>query len=158
MAIEEGVFSCATIRSLPDDESYDAKCFHVINITYRDSVLEGARSSLVGVQFGETHSKNAESDPMTAPIVPRRARLKPEGFQAFGYTVSCPGCDQLQMGGSIRRNHTDACRDRIEAELDKTEVGKDRLGRAKDRLDAKVAEMVETSRGRWPEEPQGCQS
>ena len=43
----------------------------------------------------------------------------------------------------MRRNHTDECRNRIEAELDKTEAGKDRLGRAKDRLDAKVAEMVE---------------
>ena len=69
--------------------------------------------------------------------------LKPEDFQTFGYTVGCPGCDQLQMGGSVRRNHTDACRNRIETELDKTEVGKDRLGRAKNRLDAKVVEMVE---------------
>ena len=80
---------------------------------------------------------------MTAPMVPRRARLKPEDFQAFGYTVGCPGCDQLQIGGTIRRNHNDVCRDRIEAELIKTDVGKDRLGRAKDRLDAKMVEMVE---------------
>ena len=43
----------------------------------------------------------------------------------------------------MRRNHTDECRNRIETELDKTEAGKDRLGRAKDRLDANVAEMVE---------------
>jgi hypothetical protein len=47
------------------------------------------------------------------------------------------------MGGSVRRNHTDACRNRIETELDKTEAGKDRLGRAKDRLDANVVEMLE---------------
>ena len=71
-----------------------------------------------------------------APMVPRRARLKPEDFQTFGYTVGCPGCDQLQMD-------TDACRNTIETEFDKTEVGKNRLGRAKDRLDAKVVEIVE---------------
>ena len=43
----------------------------------------------------------------------------------------------------MRRNHNDACRDRIEAELNNTDIGKDRLGRAKDRLDAKIVEMVE---------------
>ena len=76
-------------------------------------------------------------------MVPRRARLKPEDFQELGYTVGCPGCDQLQIGGSIRRNHNDVCRDRIEAALSKTEHGKDRLGRAQDRLDTKLAEIVE---------------
>ena len=77
VATEEGIFSCATIRRLPDDESYDPKCIQLINTTYRDYVVEGARSSPVGIRFGENHSKNAESEPMTAPMVPRRARLKP---------------------------------------------------------------------------------
>ena len=80
---------------------------------------------------------------MTAPIVPRRARLKPEYFQSFGYTVGCPGCDQFQIGGSIRRNQNEGSRDRIETELSTTDLGKDRLGRAKDRLDHKLAEMTE---------------
>ena len=53
--------------------------------------------------FGETHVKNTETDPITAPMVPRRARLKPQDFQEFGYTVGCPGCDQLQIGGSLRQ-------------------------------------------------------
>ena len=47
-----------------------------------------------------------------------------EAFQAFGYTVGCPGCDQLQIGGPVRRNYNDMCRDRIEAELSKTDNGK----------------------------------
>ena len=80
---------------------------------------------------------------MTAPMVPRRARLKPEDFEKFGYTVGCPGCDQLQIGGSARIIHNEVCRDRIEAELMKTESGKDRVDKAKDRSDAKIAEMVE---------------
>ena len=41
------------------------------------------------------------------------------------------------------RNHNDICRDQIEAELSNTDTGKDRLGRAKDRLDAKIVELVE---------------
>ena len=59
---------------MPDDEAYDPRSLELVNITYRDYVLQGARSSPVGVRFGETHSKNAESDPMTAPMVLRRAR------------------------------------------------------------------------------------
>ena len=71
--------------------------------------MEGAKPSPIGVRVGETNIKNAETDPMTAPMVPRRARLKPEDFEKFGYTVGCPGCDQLQIGGSTRRNHNEAC-------------------------------------------------
>ena len=92
---------------------------------------------------GETNIKNTETDPMTAQMVPRRARLKPEDFDKFGYTVGCPGCDQLQIEGSARNNHNEVCRDRIEAELMNTESGKDRVDKAKDRLDAESAEMVE---------------
>ena len=43
----------------------------------------------------------------------------------------------------MRRSHTDVCRDRIGAALSKTDHGKDRLGRAQDRLDAKLAEKHE---------------
>ena len=48
-ATEEGIFSCASIRRLPDDEAYDPKCVQLIKITYRDYFLEGAKSSPVGV-------------------------------------------------------------------------------------------------------------
>ena len=75
--------------------------------------FEGAGPTPVGVRFGETHNKNAEADPITAPMAPRRARLKPQDSQESGYTVDCPGCDQLQIRGPIRRNHNDVCRDRI---------------------------------------------
>ena len=53
VATEEGTFSCATIRRLPDDQAYDPKCLQLVNLAYRDYVLEGARSSPVGVRFGD---------------------------------------------------------------------------------------------------------
>ena len=87
--------------------------------------------------------KNVDTEPITASMIPRRARLKPEDFQELGYTVGCPGCDQPQIGGNARRNHSEASRSRMGAELQKSERGKDRLGKAKDRLDAKTAEMME---------------
>ena len=143
VATEEGIFSCATIRILPDDEAYDPACIDIVNVTYREYVLEGARSTPVVFRFGGDQVKNADTEPITAPMIPRRARLKPEDFPELGYTVGCAGCDQLQIGGNVRCNHSEACRSRMEAELQKSERGKDRLGKAKDRLDAKTAEMME---------------
>ena len=125
VATSEGIFSCATIRRLPDDEAYDPECIQLVKITYHDSVLEGARSTPVGVRFGDAHNKNANSDPTAAPMMPRRARLQPGDFQNFGYTVGCPGCDQFQIGGSTRRSRTEECRNRIEGELKNTDLGKD---------------------------------
>ena len=51
VATSEGIFSFATIRRLPDDEAYDPACIGLVKITYRDYVLEGARSTPVGVRF-----------------------------------------------------------------------------------------------------------
>ena len=80
-------------------------------------------------------------DPEALPRVPRRARLRPEDFVKFGYTVGCPGCEQLQLKSSERRNHTEECRRRMELELANTDEGQDRLGKAKDRLDTRTAEI-----------------
>ena len=49
VATEEGIFSCATIRRLPDDEAYDPACIDIVKVTYREYVLEGARSTPVVV-------------------------------------------------------------------------------------------------------------
>ena len=86
-ATSDGVFSFATIRRLPDEEAYDPDCMQAVQITYRDYVLEGAKSSPIGF-IGETNIKNAETDPLTAPMVPRRARLKPESHPQSIWNVS----------------------------------------------------------------------
>ena len=46
----------------------------------------------------------------------RRMRLRPEDFKKYDYTKVCPGCVSLKSGTSVRarRNHTQACRDRME--------------------------------------------
>ena len=55
VATADGVFSCATIRLLPDDEAYDSECINMFKVTCRDYVLGGASSTPVGDRFGETH-------------------------------------------------------------------------------------------------------
>ena len=73
--------------------------------------------------------------------MPRRAKLKLQDVEHHGFTVGCPGCEQIQLGSPNRKKHTEACRNRMENELSKTFDGQDRLERANDRLDTWMAEI-----------------
>ena len=73
VATQEGIFACATIRRLPDDEAYDPACIDIVKVTYREYVLEGARSTPVVVRFGGDQVQNVDTEPITAPMIPRRA-------------------------------------------------------------------------------------
>ena len=87
------------------------------------------------------HLSTPTADPAMPQPIPSRAKLNPGDFARHGYTVGCPGCEQLQLGSSIFRNHTEDCRERIESELANTSDGQERLGRAKERLDTRTAEI-----------------
>ena len=76
-------------------------------------------------------------------FVPRRARLGQQDFEDFGYTQGCRGCEYLQTGIGQRQNHSDQCRDRIEAELAKSDQDRARLDKSKDRIDHWAAKSGE---------------
>ena len=123
------IYSCATIRRLQDDRAYDPEIVSKVEIRYCEYVMKGSRSTPVGVRMYSRAGHNP--DPSAVPAVPRRARLKPEDFARHGYTIGCPGCEQLQLESSARRNHTEQCRLRIELEMAKSGDGQQRLDRAK---------------------------
>ena len=102
-------------------------------------ILEGARSTPTEVRLPSTSAPVADPDATSA--IPRRTKLNPGDCLRHGYTVGCPGYEQLQLNSAIRRNYTEECRRRIEGELSKTPDGQSRLNRAKDRLDIRVAEI-----------------
>ena len=58
--------------------------------------------------------------------LPRRLYLRQEDFLVHGTSDHCPGCRALISGGRPQ-GHTEECRIRVEAELEKTEVGNARL-------------------------------
>ena len=122
---------------------------------YWDYVIQGARSSPVEVRIPT--AGNPIADPEGVQPVPGRAKLNPGDFTRHGYTVGCPGCEQLQLGSPVRKNHTEACRKRMETELSKTSDGQERLGRAKDRLDTRVAEMGQAEIDKESGEPANIQ-
>ena len=127
------------MRRLEEDKASDTAVIKELDMHYRGYVIQGARSS--PVEVGIPTAGNPIADPEGVQAVLRRAKLNPGDFTRHGYTVGCPGCEQLQLGSPVRKNHTEACRKRMETELSKTSEGQERLGRAKDRLDTRVAEM-----------------
>ena len=86
--------------------------------------------------------------------MPRRAKLKPQDFERHRFTIGCPGCEQIQLDSPNRKNHTEECRRRMEEALSKTSEGQERLDRAKDRLDTKVAEIGQAEMDKENVEPE----
>ena len=118
-------------------------CLDIVKTTHRDYVLGGASSTPVSVRFSDTNVKNVDTEPVAQPFVLRRTRLNLDYFRKYAFMVGCQGCEHIQSSSSLRRNQKQQRRDRIEVELSKTVEGRDTLGRAKDRLDTKTAEMME---------------
>ena len=90
--------------------------------------------------------------------MPRRTKLKPSDFERHGFTVGCLGFEQIQLGFLNRKNHTEACRKRMEDELSKASDGQDRLERAKACLDTGWAEIGQAELDREKAEPETDQT
>ena len=73
----------------------------------------------------------------------RRLRLSRDDFVTHGYTAGCGGCVALQRGLGNARNHSEICRDRMEAEIEKTLAGRERKQRAVERLDDQLTRELE---------------
>ena len=67
-------------------------------------------------------------------------RLNPEDLRKHGYTKVCPGCVSLRDDTNVRarRNHSEACRDRME-EI----IGGDRVRRAEARRERELFERFQ---------------
>ena len=138
----DGIFKIANIRRLPDENAYDDKILKDVTKTFADYVSKGAAANPVRttVVIGVS---SANPDPLRSGPVPRRAMLRRADFTRFGLTAGCAGCQWIANPTGQSRNHTEECRMRIETELAGTEDGKAQIQKAKDRIDTKMAEIIE---------------
>ena len=70
-------------------------------------------------------------------------RLTLGDFKIHGYSAACPGCVHLQRNTGTPRNHTEACRSRIEDALEQTDIGRLRKERAAARKDDQLTNALE---------------
>ena len=75
-------------------------------------------------------------------IVPRIVYLRPGDFSQHGFSQGCPGCSYAQDGIGPKRNHSEACRRRMEEEIGKDESDT-RADKAKERQDHFIAQQHE---------------
>ena len=61
----------------------------------------------------------------------------------YGPTPGCPGC--ATIGSHHQASHSDTCRDRMRAELENSEEGREYLAREQARVDARKQEQSSKS-------------
>ena len=126
---------------MPDDVAYDEACLDIVKTGYREYVCDGAMSTIPSVRSSDPLPRNPDESAQTT--IPRRTRITPKDISEHGYTVGCQGCEAIQLGHAQRRNHSEVCRKRLEEAMEKSEVGKDRLQRTKERMDFRTAQVGE---------------
>ena len=128
---KDGVFKCRTIRRLSRDKAFSKDTLTMGAWGISDYVNKGARTSAEARQGEQVR----EGVPGGREFAPRRARLLPDDFKRHGFTQGCRGCAWVEDGVGARVAHTEECRTRLEKLLEEDETGKQRLDRAKDRID-----------------------
>ena len=109
----EGLISCATMRRMSDDKAYDPSCLEEVKANGREYVCDGASTTNPRVRVAVPIPTRPDPEPVAGPCVPRRMRITPSDSMTHGYTVGCPGCEAMQAGGAVKRNHAEECRGRI---------------------------------------------
>ena len=136
----DGVFRCRTIKRRAQEVSYDPSCFEFLNVKYDEYILKGARTKLhvtepVGVDQSDIPTRGKD-------FVPRRAYILPKHYDTHGFTQGCRGCTWMQNKIGPRPGHTEECRNRMEAAIDKVE-GDDTVKKAQERQDHFAAAQIE---------------
>ena len=98
----------------------------------------------------------SEARPDRKPVI-HRVPIQPADMDRFGFTPNCPRCEHaLRHGhGQCSKWHSEVCRARIMAELEKTEDGQKRIGRLNNRTDHMIAKALEKSDQARLQEGQG---
>ena len=136
---EQGVFRVSTVRRKPDDERWSKTLLDSIVGTPAIPVpsTNGRRMPAYARKFAKTEEEKKAPE-FAAPEVPevraRTWRITKEDVQTHGATEGCPGCRAIMRGAMYKSAHTPACRLRFEGILQGTEEGRERMGRADERL------------------------
>ena len=162
----EGVVAAYAIKRMEAGKQWDAEAIKGVTGTPGYPVGGGPMGRIpIRVNFEPAAQEEPEATiPRRREEAPRRTYVKPS---KYGYTEGCEGCRRAQAGrGAVGpRTHSEACRKRVQEEMEKDERGKERLTRKKRKDDefleehAKKQEEAEEEaakkRARKEEPPRG---
>ena len=94
----------------------------------------------------EARETSRPPDRLTAQVrsdTLKRMYVTRSSGKKYGPTPGCPGC--ATIGSHHQASHSDTCRDRMRAELEKSEEGREHLAREQARADARKQEQSSSS-------------
>ena len=116
----------------------------------------------VGLEEDQPNARLAQQDEFIDPPEAREVSMPPDRLvtqvrsdtlkrmyvtrglgKKYGPTLGCPGC--ATVGSHHQASHSDTCRDRMRAELEKSEEGREYLVREQARVDARKQEQPSSS-------------
>ena len=118
--------------------------------------MAAPRSVRRRITFPKDRKDDQQARP-DAPSVPRRVYIKPSDIDQFGWTDGCQRCEHAKKygHGQTSKPHSEICRNRIMAEMAKTDEGRLRIERAGLRADQYAADEIERADNNGGQEPQG---
>ena len=133
------------MRRRADKEAFDAKLTDAVTVRYEDFILRGAKTT-DQIRMPKQDGGDARTaEPVRgSEVVPRRVYLMPRDFVKYGYTQGCPGCTFAQTGIGPKRNHSEACRLRMESEIAR-DARDGRIEKARDRQDHYLEQKIQES-------------
>ena len=166
-----GVIKTRTLRRRVEEEQWDPEFAKCIKGEPRQLVpginsdhVPAAISERAGVRLEEDQpeARLGQLDESIDPPEAREVWMPPDRFDTqvrvdtlkrmyitrglgkkYGPTPGCPGC--ATVGSHHQASHSDTCRDRMRAELEKSEEGREYLAREQARVDARKQKQPSSS-------------
>ena len=166
-----GVIKTRRLRRRVEEEQWDPEFAKSIKGEPRQPVpginsdhVPAAISDRAGVHLEEDQpdARLAQQDEFIDPPEAREVSMPPDRLvtqvrsdtlkrmyvtrglgKKYGPTPGCPGC--ATVGSHHQASHSDTCRDRMRAELEKSEEGREYLAREQARVDARKQEQSSSS-------------
>ena len=174
-----GVIKTRTLRRRVEEEQWDPEFARSIKGEPRQPV-PGSTATTFLQQFRTVHLEEDQADARLGqqdqgidPPGAREVSMPPDRLvtqvrsdtlkrmyvtrglgKTYGPTPRCPGC--ATVGSHHQASHSDTCRDRMRAELEKSEEGREYLAREQARVDARKQEQPSSSSHKRVSEEWDC--
>ena len=117
---EDGVYVVQSVRRKPESEQYDADSLaKVRGLPWQPNPEQGVALELpepMPLQPALPEHPSAPAPRFEKEFVHKQHYILKAELDKYGYTASCPACDQIRGGGARRGgvSHTEACRACVE--------------------------------------------
>ena len=152
----DGVFRSYTIKRQSVDAMWDGDLVKAMRGTpFQPNPAKPGRKIPIRVSFdeadgadGQHHSHGGEQGEQQARRMRiQRMRITSEVLKKYGYTDDCEGCRLKRANLSESRNHTEACRARIQQAMQDDPVEKRRFEDQQKRFDNRMVVKAEVENG-----------